>query len=98
MPVFMTQLDRSRNTDISQRELRIGAGQVSSHRDRQRLHKRQTSLEIEGDVDGVAENVLSDYESDCIVVATKMNQCVKPDRRFLHHIRRSLPFQDSHFL
>ena len=32
------------------------------------------SLEVESDKDDVIANVLSDYESDCIVVATRVNK------------------------
>lgn len=46
--------------------------EVSSRKGRRRRRKRPISLEIEDNVDGVVESSLSDYESDCIVVATRV--------------------------
>jgi len=36
---------------------------------RKRLHKRSISVKIEDDVESLFENIPSDSESDCIVVA-----------------------------
>jgi hypothetical protein len=48
--------------------------EVSNNKGRRRPQKRSVSLEIDSDEDDVIANVLSDYESDCIVVASRVNK------------------------
>ena len=48
--------------------------EVSNNQDRWQSRKRSVSLEIRGDEDDVIANPLSDHESDCIVVATRVDR------------------------
>jgi len=48
--------------------------EVSNSKGRRRPQKRSISLEIDGAEDDGLTNVLSNYESDCIVVATSVNK------------------------
>jgi hypothetical protein len=48
--------------------------EVSNSKGRRQPQKRSVSLEIDSDEDDVIANVLSGYESDCIVVATRVNK------------------------
>jgi hypothetical protein len=48
--------------------------EVSNSKSRRQPQKCSVSLEIDSDRDDVIANVLSDYESDCIVVATRVNK------------------------
>lgn len=60
---------------ISQKVLEItqeAEAEASNHKGRRRRQKRSLSLELEDSADKVIENLLSDYGSDDIVVATRM--------------------------
>jgi hypothetical protein len=46
--------------------------EVSNSKGRRQPQKCSVSLEIDSDEDDAIVNVLSDYESDCIVVATRV--------------------------
>lgn len=46
----------------------------SRNKGRRQPQKRSVSLEIKSDEDDVIANVLSDYESDCIVIAARVNR------------------------
>lgn len=48
--------------------------EASNNKGGRQPRKRSVSLEIGSDEDDVIANVLSDYESDCIVVATRVNK------------------------
>lgn len=48
--------------------------EVSINRGCRQSRKRSSSIELGSDEDGVIANVLSDYESDCIVVAARVNK------------------------
>lgn len=48
--------------------------EVSNNKGRRQPQKRSISLEIGSDEEDVIANVFSDYESDCIVVATRVNK------------------------
>jgi hypothetical protein len=60
--------------------------EVSNNKGRRRPQKRSVSLGIDSDEDDVIANVLSDYESDCIVVATRVNKWMKLVQQIMHHI------------
>jgi hypothetical protein len=48
--------------------------EASNNKGRRQSRQRSFSLELGSDEDHVTANVLSDYESDCIVVATRVNK------------------------